>query len=160
MSTLATLIFLPTTQATSLGQGVGGGTVQAQSRYSGELAHFTKAWWPSRARPCVLGFPAPTAHVSSSTGWLRLPQLIRDPGILFLNLGCMNSHPELMDFLLCYFTSKQSTSRFQIPRMTKYCFKCHRLYDKRTEEDQMLQHTEPHSLCKWRFNFSKASSIT
>ena len=68
--------------------------------------------WPLRARPCVLGFPVPKAHVSSSTGWLSLARLIRAPGILLLNLGCMDSHPELMDFMLCYFTSKQSTSRF------------------------------------------------
>lgn len=60
----------------------------------------------------------------------------------------MNSHPELMDFLLCYFTSKQSTSRSPDPQDDQIMLKCHRLYDKRTEEDQMLQHTEPHSLCK------------
>lgn len=56
---------------------------EAQCRHrvgTQESLHISqKSGWPSRARPCVLGFPAPKSTWFFLQGWLSLARLIKAP---------------------------------------------------------------------------------
>lgn len=82
MSTLVTLIFLPTTQATPLGQEVGEARGQAYSRCSEKLVDFTNVWVAFEGQALYPGLSSLKSTWLFPMGWLSLAQLIKAPGTL------------------------------------------------------------------------------